>query len=117
MIFGYIRAVGDAVDRTRRRVNEATDAGFLGGDDRRLEGVEVDGRAELLIKLEACVVGNASKIDDLVLAFQRCRELLCIADVAGNDFQPGIILGQKPVAKKHDVIDGDLVPGIQQLRG
>ena len=75
VIFGDVGRIGHAIDRARRAVDEALHAGLLRGDHDRLEAVVVDGLGQLLVELEARIVGDAGKMQHGVLAFERLGNL------------------------------------------
>src|SRR5262249_49959833 len=95
-------------DRARRAVHEPFHARFLGRDHEGLETIVVDGLRELLIELEACVVGDAGEMKDGVLTDKRLGELGRVADVALDDPQMGRI-GQ-PAPKKNLVKTRKVAP-------
>ena len=62
----------------------------------------IDGR-ELLVELEARVVGDAGEVDHGVDALERRGELRRVADVALDDLQVRVALRQEVVAEVHQM--------------
>ena len=99
VLFGHFRSVGDPVNRTRRCVNKAFDAGCLGCHDHRLERIHVDRRAQFFVEFETGVVGNARQVDDRVGPLEHAREDRRVPNIAVYDTNALIVLGQVPGAK------------------
>jgi hypothetical protein len=114
MLLGHFRSIGDAVHGAGGSVDEAADALGDRGLHHRLEAIVVDGLAEAWIELEAGIIGDAGEVDDGITALERLGEAGDVAQVAGNHLQLGM-LGQAFGAEEHDVVDDDLIAGVEEL--
>ena len=91
MLFRDVRRVGYAVHGTRRAIDELLHAGLLRRNHHRLEAVVVDRLRQFLVEFEACIIGNAGKMQDRILSRAGFGEFRGIANVALYDAQLWIV--------------------------
>src|SRR5215471_7373475 len=66
-VLGHVGGIAHPIDRARGAVHEPLHARLPGRDHDRLEAIVVDGLRQLLVELEARVVGDAGEMEDGVL--------------------------------------------------
>jgi hypothetical protein len=115
VILGDVGRIAHVIDRARRAIDEALHAGLLCGNHCRLEAAVVDGDRHFLVELEFCIVGDAGKMQHRVLAGERLRELLGVADIGLYDAQIGSV--RQPATEEQIVVDGDLMALVDQPQG
>ena len=106
---------GIAIYRGGGGINKPLDPLLFSSHHHRLETPVINFFAELLIQLEACIIGNTRQVDHRIDTPALIPQFSGIADIPSDNLEAWVRFYFAPVI--HDVVDRHIVAGRQQLWG